>query len=440
MAFRVNLFSAVCAASTVGLVCDTARALLPAGPQTAALSVVAALTLAFSPLFWSQAVITEVYTLLALAGALTLWLAVQWRQGGSDGWLWLTGLTLGLGLGNHLTLALMVPPLLILLWPQRGRLFHGRTLLPATALFVFGLGIYSYLPLAARRLPAVNWGNPQVLDRFLWVVTGRQYQRFVFALEPALIPARLGTWAVLLGRQFSWWGLGLALAGVWIWAARDRAFAWFSAAWVGLVMVYAFFYGPGDSYVYLVPVLLAMALWWAMGCHYFLDLAGRMRRGWQRLAWVAILLLPAASLALNWQEVDLSHDWSGHSYFRQVLDSVSPGGLVIVRQDSQTFSLWYAVYAEGQRADVAVVNAPLLAYAWYRDQIRHLYPQLTVPEPQAAGTGNDALVRELIVRNFRQPVYATDPSEAWETWFEFVPLGQAPVYGIQLKTRWESEG
>ena len=436
VAYRVNLLSAVCAAGAVGLLCRVAQLLLPADEHPFALSAATALSLAFSSLLWSQAVISEVYALLALFAALLLWLLVRWRNGGGDGFLWLAAFVFGLGLGNHLTLAFAAPPALPLLWRERQRWFQRRVLLPAMFSFLAGLSVYAYLPLAAAHQPAVNWGNPQTWDRFLWVVTARQYQPFVFGLDPAEIPGRLPAWAGLLGDQFGWWGLAIALAGAWWCWQRDRGFALFAVTWMLLAGVYAFFYNTGDSHVYLLPAILLLALWWAEGARYLLRLARCLRPLGRRLALAAVLLLPLGSLALHWQAADPDDDWLVHTYIHQTLEDVAPGGLIVVRGDRATFALWYGLYAEGQRPDVAVVSGPLLAYTWYRDQVRHLYPDLTLTEPTAADVTTDDLVRALIADNVaRRPIYATDPSEAWKAWFDFVKEGKAAIYRLRSKSQ-----
>jgi hypothetical protein len=144
------------------------------------------------------------------------------------------------------------------------------------------------------------------------------------------------------------------------------------------------------------------------------------------------MVLPLLSLALNWQAEDLSEEWSAHAYAYQALEGVEPGGLVLVRGDGPTFALWYGVYAEGLRQDVAVVSGPLLAYHWYRVNLRDLYPELIVSEPMASDVTTDDLVRDLVAENYpRRPIYATDPSEAWEEWFDFVEEGDAPIYRVE---------
>jgi hypothetical protein len=473
LAYRVNLLSAVCAAAAVGFFCRSVELLAPAAEHPLVLPAAAALTVAFSSLFWSQAVISEVYALLALCSSVLLWLLIRWRNGKGDHTLWLGGLVLGLGLGNHLTLVFSLPAALLLLWPERRRLFRLRTLLPTMGLFALGLSVYLYLPLAASHYPPVNWGNPSTWQGFWWVVSARQYQSFAFGLPAQEIGNRLANWAALLGEQFGWWGLAIGLVGAWWWWRRDRRLMLFSLTWILPLALYAFFYDTGDSYVYLLPALLMLGLWWSGGIGYLLDLAGHLRRAGQfestaqsrfvadpgrelseprqvwlrvqsrtrlRLALILVGLLPLTSLALHWQQADLSDDRFASTYAQQALAGVAPDSLIVVQGDRLTFALWYEIYAEGVRPDVSVVNAPLLAFIWYRNHVRRLYPFLTVEEPTELEVTTDDLVRDLIVRNFgERPIYTTDPNETWETWFEFVPANNA-IYRVQLKTRWEGDG
>ncbi len=441
IAYRVNLLSATCAAASAGIVCRSIQILLSTNTCGLLISAASGLALAFSSLLWSQAVITEVYTLLALFAALLLWLLLLWRHGGGDHLLWLAGLVLGVGLGNHVTLAAVVPAALVLLWPYRRRWLRLRILAPTTLLLAAGLGIYAYIPIAASHHPPVNWGNARTWDRFLWLISAKQYGSFAFQLPPQEYWGRLQAWCLLLGRQFGWWGLAIALVGLGHWFRRDRALALFTLVWAIIIASYAFFYSVADSHVYLLPAFLLMAIWWAGGGHYLLTLVNRNRtRRW----WLVLLVLaalPFASLAIHWQESDLSGDWSDHAYSHQVVDGVEPDGLLIVRRDRPTFASWYAVYAEERRPDVTVVNGPLLAYIWYREHVSSIYPDLVVPKPHGSDLTYHDLVRDLILDNIAyRPVYATDPREEWYEWFEFVPQESGVLYKVQLRTLWESSG
>ena len=255
------------------------------------------------------------------------------------------------------------------------------------------------------------------------------------------------TWIHLLGEQFGWWGLALVLTGMWGWwqstggaqsqARRPLAVAFL--AWSLLTGLYAFFYATTDSYIYLVPILLPLALAWGTGAGYLLRLAERKGPTWRRAALVIILLLPLGSLAKHWHAADLSDSGMGEISMQRALDAVVPDSLVVVKSDWQTFVLWYLLYAEGQRPDVAVVSGPLLAYPWYRDQVRRLYPELAVPEPVGEAVIADELVRELIAGNLDQrTVYATDPPVEWRAWFWFLSVEAVPQNacgGLRPRTR-----
>jgi hypothetical protein len=278
----------------------------------------------------------------------------------------------------------------------------------------------------------VNWGNPQTWRGFLWVITGEQYQQFAFGLEADEIPGRIFAWAGLLGAQFGWWGLAISLIGAWGQWRRERRFALFSLIWMFLVALYAFFYDTGDSHMYLLPVVMLMALWWGEGVGLLLGLTRSLRPVWQRLALVILILLPLGSVALHWRAVKPDDDWEDHAYIHQVLDAVQPGGLVIVRADQPTFALWYGIYAEEMRPDVQVVSGPLLAFIWYREHIRHLYPSLVLNEPSGGNLTWDDLVHDLVESNWYVPTYLTDFKEEWREWFDITRVVDSPVYRVRL--------
>jgi hypothetical protein len=104
-AYRANLSSAVYAAAAVLLV----YLLCLRFTRRAVPSCVAALLFGLSRDFWSQAVITEVYTLNALFVALVIFLLLLWRDTRDDRHLLLACFSMGLSLTNHLTSGLLVP-------------------------------------------------------------------------------------------------------------------------------------------------------------------------------------------------------------------------------------------------------------------------------------------------------------------------------------------
>ena len=272
VAWRLNLASAVYAVVAAALVfrigLDLLRRPLPA--------LVGAIALGLAPIYWSQAIVAEVYALHALIVALALWLMVRLttdgRRQAADRRKAVVGLTflIGLGLTNHLTTVFLIPPaalavaLRLLHDEGEGRRLTIRPLMrfwPAALAFLVPLLLYLYLPL---RWQAVN-GEPMGAARFIeWVIGGR----FQGALQWAAWLRDPARWAIIGRLLFDAWGwvyLALAAIGlVWLVARQWRAAVVLLAAAVGFTF-YALNYYVPDLAVFLIPTHVVIAIWLAAG-------------------------------------------------------------------------------------------------------------------------------------------------------------------------------
>jgi hypothetical protein len=361
VATRTNLFSACCAASTTALLAWAVSG--ATGRWTVAL--VAGLALSVSPLLWSQATVTEVYALNALftAGLLALLL----RSGRRSALLALaTGCVWGLSLGNHPTALCSAPMVALVLWRCRRAGWLGVL---ATLL---SLSVYLYLPVRATADPPVNWGDPQTLDRFVWLISGALYRPFLFALPLADLPGRLLAWASVVSRQFGWIGVLPAALGAAALSDRDRALVGATGMTVLLCSLWAVGYNTTDSYLYLIPALVCLALWLGIGWNWLLEalIESVSGRSWFPSA-VALLaiVLPLAIIPVRFPAQDLRADRAAYALRASVLERAPPGAVVLSQMDAHTFSLWYFVYALGQRTDVVVVDVGLSRYDWYVAQL-----------------------------------------------------------------------
>src|SRR5207237_6387856 len=151
VAYRVHLASAMFGALTCGAAWLCARALV-GGRVTAYL---AALALGVSPVFWSQAIIAEVYTLNTFFFLVLVFMGLQACPAGTPA---LTGpsrgrmlpwmaLVFGLSLSNHYPLMLLVAPaFVILLWPLRRELLQRF----GTLAWLVILGLVPYVWMVRR--------------------------------------------------------------------------------------------------------------------------------------------------------------------------------------------------------------------------------------------------------------------------------------------------
>src|SRR6185503_14285234 len=104
-----------------------------------AVSVAAALGLATGHVFWSQAVIAEVYTLHAALVAGLLLAMLAWGHSGRSGYFFTAVGLLAAGLGNHLTIVGFAPGMAAYaLLVNRTFALRARTLLASALLLLTG--------------------------------------------------------------------------------------------------------------------------------------------------------------------------------------------------------------------------------------------------------------------------------------------------------------
>ncbi len=345
-AWRFNLFSAVCASTAAAFVTATARSSLAGRRYRDIAALAAGLTTAFTPLIWSQAVISEVYALNLAMLAIFLWSLLSARSPIAS------GLFLGLSVTTHLTSLLMVP-LALLLTPRQGwtRLALGVLvgLLPLLA-----------LPLLARTESPVIWGDPRQLAGWWQLVSGRLYHANLALPQAGQVGSTVARVGDALLRQFAWAGWLLVVLGV---AGRllSRRVTIGLLVSALLYLAYAFLYRTDDAALYLLPVLLLLAPLLAAG----LSKAG-----------VWSLLLPAALLLVGFRAADLSGERTLRPLAETALDSAPPQALLLTAGDSSIFALWYFQHVEQMRQDVVLVDSNLLAFSWYRERLRAQYPRL----------------------------------------------------------------
>lgn len=392
LAFRTTLLSALAAALAAVLV-YVVLVRLPASPArgNAWAGLAAGWMFGLAPLTWSQAVITEVYTLHALFGALVLLLAV-WipAVGKSRWWDGVMGAVLGLAAGNHLSALFYAPPALLHFVPGTRRP-DLRALARGLGGMAAGLLVYAALPLRALGNPPVNWGDPTTPGRLWWLVSGQLYQRRIAELPLEGLLLRLREGSALMVAQFEWAGLALALAGLLLFFRPARLLA--LSAWNALVFsLFALLYTTTDSYLYLLPVVMSVALWAGLGLDGLMH-ADLPHRRWMRAALVGLLGVWLVLAAVErWPLVDASRDTRAEDFAARVMVEAPPDAILLAEGDRAVFALWYAHFALHQRPDVIVIASDLLHYEWYNNVLRATYPQAAWPEelfwPQTVAAAN----------------------------------------------------
>ncbi len=382
LAVKLNLFSAVCASLALGgwyLVVWYWLRLVGAadGASRHVASVCAALLLASSFTFWSQAIITEVYALASLFFVALTGCALRYWDRGSTPWLRAFVFTSGLALTHHLLVVFVLPGLfwLVFLGPLRS----SQRSRPAASVLLWlipGLAFELYLPLRAAQDPILNWGDPDTLLRFWTHVTGSEFasHRANLLASPGVFIAYLTGWIksqlVSHFQEFHFLVL-FGFLGLWQMLRQWHP----SHVPILLAPLLLSFFLQGhfvqDLYVFFVFVYVFTAMWAASGFAWFLALLRRRAGGRVFAAGCAVaLLLPVCFIRANLSQIRAMNTHEVDEFGKFIMERLPPNALILTgfeagEGDNELFPLWYQKYVLGNRADVGIIAAGMLVSHWY---------------------------------------------------------------------------
>jgi len=359
----------------------------------------AGLLMAFSRTLWAYATITEVYALNALLILLIFFLVVRWRRriietrtnsssaiAAHDTWIYAAAFVFGLAMGvHHVTVALTLPAIAVVVFRTEGlKFFTSRRLLYAALISIGALiFVYSYLPWAASRSPAMNWGNTRSLQEIWWHITGRQYRVF-FSFSPSTMGPQFVEFCRMALREFGFpWlplTLFLAVAGLARAYKRDRTTFWFLLLIVLADLAYSLSYEIAeDKDAYYLPAFISIAVAAGLGVRWLIQLAGSSRSPmWKpyMVAATAIVLTTTTAFAANWPFNNRRHDFIAHDYVENLFSTIAPEGLLLTQDWQVASPMLYAQEVEQRRRDVKVVDINLLRRSWYFDYLNQAHPGL----------------------------------------------------------------
>jgi len=401
VAFRLNLFSALCMALAAALITwgvTTPSPTLPRSQTTAnrgggrhpsrvdvfsstevelGMGVIAGLAFAAAPMVWGQATIAEVHALNALlvAGLLVLLApSVLHAAPLSSRRVTWAFFVWGLSLTHQLTTLALLP--LFFVAVRRSFFAHHALRITQYAIritcytlsFLLPLTLYLVLLPRATAQPPINWLGEATPANFWSLITAELYGGYAFALSPNEYLTRVGAFAQLLVAQFGW--LGLGLIGLGVYRARRRAIAPLIS--VALYVIFALGYNTVDSHLYLIPVWIFCAYALAAGAQTLVHYSSHVIRRASHIAYYAFLicLIPALSVMSNFAGQDLHADDAAKDFAQSVLATAPADAIIVTHLDAHTFTLWYYRHVEEQRPDVTIIDLRLAAYPWYDPMLR----------------------------------------------------------------------
>jgi hypothetical protein len=262
-----------------------------------------------------------------------------------------------------------------------------------------------YMPLRAIQRPAINETDPSRWTAFRDALARKQYGSMMFIQRKGPLPEQFQQYARYLswqtGTPDSWdramgdlgvpvaTGLRFALSAAALWGAVVMARrrkdvlllvgSIFLMASIFFILYLNFKTGPVGTSIgevrerdyFYADSFSFFSIFAALGAGFAL------KSLWNRnsFAW-ALMALPAVSVAINFYECDRSRDMVAHDYGVNLLESCTPGAVLMTNGDNDTFPLWFAQCVLGIRQDVIVSNLSLMNTDWYVYQLLDRDPAL----------------------------------------------------------------
>jgi hypothetical protein len=79
-----------------------------------------------------------------------------------------------------------------------------KAILICSSLFLLGLSLYFYLPIASMTTPPVNWGYPRTVEGFFHVMTRGQYEKFDPTSNAVQFFEQVRLYFMMAGKYFGW--------------------------------------------------------------------------------------------------------------------------------------------------------------------------------------------------------------------------------------------
>lgn len=368
VAYRVHLASACFGALTCAAAWLCARVLM-AGRLPAYL---AALGLGFSPVFWSQSIIAEVYTLNTFLFLLLAYLGLRAcpPNGQAAAGLetsrfvpWMAFI-FGLSLANHWPLMVLVAPAFaILLWPRRTEVVRRMPLLLLLA--AIGLLPYAWMVLLSWSGLAISFDGPLETFAEFWYFVSRAGYAEVDTSPGADWLDRLRFFPFLgaqLAVQFAFVGTALAGIGFWQqWRTFGKRVSWFllvaflmpSAV---LLLLLGFEYDSVSKHVfhvYPLPSYAVAALWMGLGLGWLTRVLGLSALRAAASGLVVLALIFALGSRSN---MLADYDWAAR-YAKAVMRSLPKDAVLFVKGDVDLGPIGYFHIIEGMRPDITLYQS-----------------------------------------------------------------------------------
>jgi hypothetical protein len=388
--WRVNIMSAFFGAITIAILFLILKKLT----SSSRISLFFSLFFAFSNIFWSQSIRTEVYTLDIFLLTSIIYLLLRWDETEKAKYIYLTALCFGLGVSNHHMILLAAPPAFIFILIRNYKIFIQPKIIGISALMLaLGLSFYLYLPIRTALGPYNNPAYIQHEKLYIWENFFNFVNRSIYGGTISLsqsntqnsqdqpsLPEKIGTTIIKYADQFITNNLNgftlmlkntfkdllmlpliLVIPGIWFLVKKRGRFTIF------LFLLFLFYTSVQLIFIkvtnnmhpltafsnrpFYLSAILILAVFCGTGLRFLINSLNN--RAVKATLTALMTFLPLTTLAANFYNNNESHNYIARDFSFNLLQSIPKNGyLLSTGKDNLTFPLYYLRQVEKIRPDI----------------------------------------------------------------------------------------
>lgn len=364
LAFRMNLMSAVFGACAVGLI----AAILAELGCRRAVAFAGALLVGFGRVFWSQALLAEVYTLNAALFCGGLLYLLRWRRTREDRDLYGAGVFVALGGAHHLTLVMTLPALVAFVLVTDAR----RALRPVVVARLLAIAagaalLYGLIWLRTAEHAPFLEVRAHSLGDLLRIVSARQFADHVAPFSRwQLVHVRVPLLRSWMAGELHVPGLLLCAVGVVALVSRSRAVALLLGGAAACVLVFALNYDVYDIQVFLILPMIVAGIVAAIGLETVARLAAPRVAGGGVLVGALAVAIAAGQFRANVRENDQHRHRFEARYFRALFAQLPARTALVEESYPVDHMVLYELVGEHAARGRTIALIPATAAAVHR--------------------------------------------------------------------------
>lgn len=370
-AFRINSFAIFLAMIVLLLSYFIIRQnlCLIFGYENKLLSFLSMFILAFSYIFWNQAIEAKggIYIMNLLFLTIMLYLSTELIKSFNNKYFYLLSFVFGLSLADHWPSMIILAPVFGYLFFKYRKKFNANNIICVILLLLAGLSPYLYLPIRAMNENVfVFLARPVTWDDFWWTVLRGAYSETPPATA-GLYMNQIKEFLLFFINNFSIISVLIFAGGYALFKKNKEIFFYYAAIFFVTTAMVVFYNRTPEEYIwavdiFLVPLLIISIIFIALGCRYIIDLI-KIRK-YQYALLLAVMVVTVYLGTKSFRANNERYNYLSYDFGLNELATMEQDSFYIPLGDYYVLPLSYERVVQHKADDIKYATMYNLSHKW----------------------------------------------------------------------------